>query len=99
MESEVRDLADVGSGTDEAGSSGEASIATVDNTGSVAGEKGGNRATMKGKESEAFVNRLKERIKQKEDLIARLKHQSEKDVDPGTGKVRTMTAKEYKERA
>jgi len=31
-------------------------------------------------------------------LITRLKRQSEKDIDPKTGKFKTMSPKEYKER-
>lgn len=58
----------------------------------------GNDAT-KEKESEVFVDKLKGRVEQKEDLITRLKRQSENDIDPKTGKFRAMTAKEYKERA
>lgn len=50
------------------------------------------------KTSDAFVDKLKERVEQKEDLIARLKRQSEKDIDPKTGKSKAMTKKEYKER-
>jgi len=49
--------------------------------------------------SETFVDKLKERVEQKEDLITRLKRESERDIDPKTGKFRTMTTKEYKERA
>ena len=48
--------------------------------------------------SEAFVEKLQQRVEREEDLIARLKRQSEKDVDPSTGKFKVMTAREYKER-
>ena len=50
------------------------------------------------KASDAFIDKLKERVEQKEDLITRLKRQSEKDIDPKTGKFKTMSPKEYKER-
>ena len=46
-----------------------------------------------------FVNKLKERVREEDDLIARLKRESEKDIDPKTGKFKVMTAKEFKERA
>ena len=49
--------------------------------------------------SEAFVDKLKERVEEKEDLITRLKLKSQKDIDPKTGKFRVMNQKEYKERA
>lgn len=51
------------------------------------------------KAAEAFVEKLKERVEQKEDLITRLKRQSvERDIDPKTGKFKTMTPSEYKDR-
>jgi hypothetical protein len=50
------------------------------------------------KASEAFVEKLKERVEQKEDLITKLKRQSERDIDPKTGKFKTMTPSEYKDR-
>lgn len=48
--------------------------------------------------SEKFVDKLKERVERKEDLITRLKRQSENDIDPKTGKFRPLTPEEYKER-
>jgi len=57
----------------------------------------GDDATTE-KTSEAFVDKLKERVEQKEDLISMLKRQSEKDIDPKTGKFKTMKPEEYKER-
>ena len=48
---------------------------------------------------EVIVDKLKERVTQKEDLIARLKQQSlERDIDPKTGKYRVMTPLQYKQR-
>lgn len=49
--------------------------------------------------TEEFLNKLKERVGEKEDLITRLKRESEKDIDPKTGKFKTMTSKEFKARA
>jgi len=59
--------------------------------------KAGDDATAE-KPSDAFVDKLKERVEQKEDLITRLKRLSEEDRDPKTGKFKTMTTKEYKDR-
>ena len=50
------------------------------------------------KASDAFVEKLKERVEQKEDLITKLKRQSERDIDPKTGKFKTMSPSEYKDR-
>ena len=48
---------------------------------------------------EVIVDKLKERVTQKEDLITRLKQQSlERDIDPKTGKYRVMTPLQYKQR-
>jgi len=49
--------------------------------------------------SEAFVDKLKQQVEQKEDLITRLKRASENDIDPRTGKFKKMTPEEYKKRA
>ena len=49
--------------------------------------------------SEAFVDKLKQQVEQKEDLIMRLKRASENDIDPKTGKFKKMTPEEYKKRA
>ena len=65
-------------------------------------EEGKDSATTTSTEttpSEAFVDKLKERVEEKEDLITRLKLKSQKDIDPKTGKFRVMNQKEYKERA
>jgi len=48
--------------------------------------------------AEVFVNKLKERVEEQEDLITKLKRQSEKDIDPKTGKFKSMSSEEYKER-
>ena len=48
--------------------------------------------------SESFVEKLKDSVEQKEDLITRLKRRSEGDVDPKTGKFKIMTPAEYRER-
>jgi len=48
---------------------------------------------------EVIVDKLKERVTQKDDLITRLKQQSlERDIDPKTGKYRVMTPLQYKQR-
>jgi hypothetical protein len=48
---------------------------------------------------EVIVDKLKERVTQKEDLISRLKQQSLlRDIDPKTGKYKVMTPNEYKHR-
>jgi hypothetical protein len=48
---------------------------------------------------EVIVDKLKERVTQKEDLISRLKEQSLlRDMDPKTGKYKVMTPNEYKHR-
>jgi len=49
--------------------------------------------------SEAFVDKLKQQVEQKEDLITRLKRASKNDIDPKTGKFKKMTPEEYKKRA
>ena len=46
----------------------------------------------------AFKEKLKARAAQQEDLIARLRVLSEKDVDPRTGKYHVMTHQEYVDR-
>lgn len=46
----------------------------------------------------AFKEKLRARTQQQEDLITRLKRQSEKNVDPRTGKYRIMTHQEYIDR-
>jgi hypothetical protein len=50
------------------------------------------------KTSESFVEKLKERVEQKEDLITRLKRESERDIDPKTGKFKSMTPSEFRQR-
>jgi hypothetical protein len=50
-------------------------------------------------ETKEFLNKLKERVEEKEDLIARLKRESQKDVDPKTGMFKAMTGKDFKARA
>jgi hypothetical protein len=48
---------------------------------------------------EVIVDKLKERVTQKDDLISRLKEQSLlRDMDPKTGKYKIMTPNEYKHR-
>eukprot|EP00986_Skeletonema_menzelii_P001728 scaffold469_cov139-Skeletonema_menzelii.AAC.10 len=51
------------------------------------------------KPSDEFVTKLKEKVAYEDDLITRLKKQSEKDIDPKTGKFKAMSARDYKERA
>merc|ERR1711957_1057482 len=48
---------------------------------------------------EAFKDKLKARAQQQDDLLTRLKRQSEKNVDPRTGKYKIMTHQEYIDRA
>jgi hypothetical protein len=50
-------------------------------------------------EASPFLNKLKERVGKEEDLIARLKRESESDMDPKTGKFKAMTGKDFKARA
>jgi len=45
---------------------------------------------------EEFVEKLKETVKEKEDLIAKLKRQSEKYLDPKTGKFKPMASEELR---
>ncbi|KAL7501037.1 hypothetical protein ACHAWT_009192 [Skeletonema menzelii] len=49
------------------------------------------------KPSDEFVTKLKEKVAYEDDLITRLKKQSEKDIDPKTGKFKAMSARDYKE--
>ena len=49
--------------------------------------------------TQEIITKLKERVEEKEDLISKLKAQSEKDVDPKTGKFKIMSRKEFKARA
>ncbi|KAL7477108.1 hypothetical protein ACHAW6_004041 [Cyclotella cf. meneghiniana] len=49
--------------------------------------------------SEEFVNKLKQRVEEKEDLISKLKRESELYRDPLTGKFKPMTQMEFKKRA
>eukprot|EP00586_Coscinodiscus_wailesii_P018511 CAMPEP_0172501602 /NCGR_PEP_ID=MMETSP1066-20121228/151334_1 /TAXON_ID=671091 /ORGANISM="Coscinodiscus wailesii, Strain CCMP2513" /LENGTH=330 /DNA_ID=CAMNT_0013276481 /DNA_START=198 /DNA_END=1190 /DNA_ORIENTATION=- len=49
--------------------------------------------------TQEFLEKLNKRVEEKEDLITRLKKRSEKDIDPKTGKFKTMTQKEFKDRA
>jgi hypothetical protein len=49
--------------------------------------------------SEAFVNKLKQTVEEKEDLITKLKRESELFRDPETGKFRPMSQDEFKKRA
>ncbi|KAL7473386.1 hypothetical protein ACHAXS_013838 [Conticribra weissflogii] len=46
-----------------------------------------------------FVDKLKTQVEEKEDIIARLKRESEKDLDPKTGKFKVMSKEEFNERA
>ncbi|KAL7473387.1 hypothetical protein ACHAXS_013839 [Conticribra weissflogii] len=46
-----------------------------------------------------FVDKLKNRVEEKDDLISRLKQQSERDVDPKTGKYKVMSKKQFVERS
>lgn len=50
-------------------------------------------------ESEEFVNKLKQRVGEKEDLISKLKRESELFRDPETGKFKPMSQDEFKKRA
>lgn len=50
-------------------------------------------------EAKEFLNKLKERVEEKEDLIARLKRESQKDVDPRTGRFKAMNRNDFKARA
>ena len=49
--------------------------------------------------SEEFVNKLKQRVEEKEDLITKLKRESEMFRDPETGKFKPMSQEEFKRRA
>lgn len=51
------------------------------------------------KQTQEFVNKLKERVEEKEDLISRLKRESQKDIDPKTGKFRYMSKNDFRGRA
>ena len=74
----------------------ESEVRSLDDTENSAKEQSNESSN---KESEAFVDKLKERVEQKEDLIERLKRASERDIDPKTGKFKSMSQQEYKERA
>jgi hypothetical protein len=50
-------------------------------------------------EPSPFLNKLKEQVQGTEDLISRLKRESERDLDPKTGKFKSMTSKDFKARA
>ena len=52
-----------------------------------------------GSASEEFVNKLKQRMEEKEDLITKLKRESEMYRDPETGKFKPMSQNEFKKRA
>jgi hypothetical protein len=60
--------------------------------------EGGNEENTQQKPSDEFVTKLKEKVASQDDLIARLKKKSERDIDPKTGKFKAMSAKDYKER-
>lgn len=75
----------------------ESEVRSLDDTENSAKEQ--SNESSNNKESEAFVDKLKERVEQKEDLIERLKRASERDIDPKTGKFKSMSQQEYKERA
>ena len=50
-------------------------------------------------ESEEFITKLKQRVGEKEDLISKLKRESELFRDPETGKFKPMSQDEFKNRA
>jgi len=50
-------------------------------------------------QAKEFVDKLRNRVEEKDDLISRLKRQSEKDVDPKTGKYKVMSKKQFVERS
>ncbi|KAL3799793.1 hypothetical protein HJC23_010443 [Cyclotella cryptica] len=58
-----------------------------------------NSTTTGNTKSGEFVNKLKQRVEEKEDLISKLKRESELYRDPLTGKFRPMTQTEFKKRA
>ena len=74
----------------------ESEVESLDEAKSNGG--GGDATTSTETTSEEFVEKLKERVERKEDLITRLKRQSENDIDPKTGKFRPLTPEEYKDR-
>mmetsp|Transcript_17791 Transcript_17791/g.36463 ORF Transcript_17791/g.36463 Transcript_17791/m.36463 type:complete len:420 (-) Transcript_17791:163-1422(-) len=50
-------------------------------------------------QAKEFVDKLRNRVEEKDDLISRLKRQSEKDIDPKTGKYKVMSKKQFVERS
>lgn len=105
LESEVKSLDDIEKGAEQ--ESGDATTkikandAKVEPMGEARTEIGDATTapmTTTEKPSDAFVEKLKERVEQKEDLITRLKRQSENDIDPKTGKYKPMTKKDYRDR-
>ncbi|KAL3784211.1 hypothetical protein ACHAW5_005263 [Stephanodiscus triporus] len=76
----------------------ESEVQSLDGAGMKKTHDGDDEDAIKKKASESFVEKLKESVEQKEDLITRLKRQSERDVDPKTGKFKSMTPSEYKQR-
>ena len=50
-------------------------------------------------EKQEILGTLKERVDEKEDLISKLKRQSEKDIDPRTGKFKSMSRRDFNSRA
>ncbi len=76
----------------------ESEVQSLDGAGDEKQYDVGDEDATKKKVSESFVEKLKERVEQKEDLIARLKRESERDIDPKTGKFKSMTPSEYRQR-
>lgn len=56
-------------------------------------------STIENAQAEEFVNKLKQRVEEKEDLITKLKRESELYRDPETGKFKPMSQDEFKKRA
>jgi hypothetical protein len=76
----------------------ESEVQSLDGAGEEKRHDGVSEDEYKKTASESFVDKLKESVEQKEDLITRLKRRSEMDVDPKTGKFKSMTPSEYRER-
>ena len=76
----------------------ESEVQSLDEVDKSNNGAGGDATTSTETTSEEFVEKLKERVERKEDLITRLKRQSENDIDPKTGKFRPLTPEEYKDR-
>jgi len=76
----------------------ESEVQSLDGAGEEKQNDAGDEDATKKKTSASFVEMLKERVEQKEDLITRLKRESERDIDPKTGKFKSMTPSEYRQR-